>query len=147
MYGDSLGLASRALRDVTFRCMPPTAVYCQARRWYTKLAEAVRAVQTIPRAANQVRECGAQVEYLQILALSVCSYISALPQYLERFAARYANPLRQYRFCKFAHFNLAQVGSDLYGPPPQKKKSTTFVVLFCGGDPYGNRTHVFSVRG
>ena len=30
---------------------------------------------------------------------------------------------------------------------PTKWKSTTFVVLFHFGDPYGNRTHVFSVRG
>ena len=44
---------------LTFRCIPPWAVYCQARRWYTKLAEAVRTAQAFPRAANQVRECGA----------------------------------------------------------------------------------------
>ncbi len=39
---------------------------------------------------NAVRESN----MLMYFRFSLCSHISALPQYLERYAARYANPLR-----------------------------------------------------
>ena len=44
---------------------------------------------------KQVRECGARVKGKVLISMSVLIswYISALPQYLDRFAARYANPL------------------------------------------------------
>ena len=53
---------------------------------------------------KQVRECGARVENNALISRSVqiSRYISALPQYLERFAARYTNPLRHNNFCKSA---------------------------------------------
>ena len=37
--------------------------------------------------------------------------ISALPQYLARFAARYANLLRLLDFCKFARIRIANYGN------------------------------------
>ena len=54
---------------------------------------------------KQVRECGARVIYADkfSLVLGVLWNISALPQYLERYAARYANPLRHTILCKFAY--------------------------------------------
>ena len=53
---------------------------------------------------KQVRECGARVDNNALISRSVQTsrYISALPQYLERFAARYTNPLRHNNFCKSA---------------------------------------------
>ena len=48
--------------------------------------------------AKQVRECGARVNCSDIISRSFCTSISALPQYLVRFATRYANPLRDTNF-------------------------------------------------
>ena len=38
-------------------------------------------------------------------------------------------------------------GRKRTGHQHRKRKSRTYVLLFCAGDRYGNRTHVFSVRG
>ena len=46
---------------------------------------------------KQVRECGARVDNNKAIisrSVLISWYISALPQYLERFAPRYTNPLR-----------------------------------------------------
>ena len=49
-----------------------------------------------------VRECGARVKSENVFSRSVLIswYISALPQYLERYAARYTNPLCHTNSCK-----------------------------------------------
>ena len=69
-----------------------------------QMIRAISTVSVISRndiaSAKQVRECGARVIYYYIISLvvQVLRNISALPQYLERYATRYANPLR---VCKY----------------------------------------------
>ena len=84
---------------------------------------------------KQVRECG--VRYLCAMKISLApgSFLSALPQYLA--SARYANP-RSRTTC----YALGSVLCEA-----QKKIGTHIGVPIFFGDSYGNRTHVFSVRG
>ena len=69
-----------------------------------QMIRAISTVSVISRndiaSAKQVRECGARVIYYYIISLvvQVLRNISALRQYLERYATRYANPLR---VCKY----------------------------------------------
>ena len=116
--------------------------------------EMVRAISTrsviitnIIPSGKQVRECGAQVKSMQIISRSVCSYSSALPQYLERDARGMRTPCASLIFCKFARTSIAQVGSVLCGAQTKRKRHPQGVPFLFAGDPYGNRTHVFSVRG
>ena len=89
--GLSLSMSSRTVGtlfvDDTARAEPKNAIRC-------------------PSAASgkQVRECGARVKSENVFSRSVLIpwYISALPQYLERYAARYVNPLRHTNSCKSA---------------------------------------------
>ena len=100
--------------------------------------------------AKQVRECGARVIYAYKipLVLRVLWNISALPQYLERFAARYANPLRVCKYLQICACRHGASGFEFVRSTNKKKQTPTSECLFLFvGDPYGNRTHVFSVRG
>lgn len=72
--------------------------------------------------AKQVRECGARVGYIEIISRSVCSYISALPQYLERDARGMRTPCAAQIFPKTANKVSAQVGSVLCGAQIKRNK-------------------------
>ena len=63
---------------------------------------------------------------MQIISRSVCTYISALPQYLERFAARYANPLRVYEFLQICTHRHSASGFG-FVRSTNKKKQTPLV--------------------
>ena len=132
-------------------------------------ASVIRAI-NIP-SAKQVRECGARVicAYIIPLILRILWNISALPV----LCGAYGNLLRPARLpTRKRRSNVstpirasanvqdkqikamnciickARVGSmSVRATNDKKKKSTTSVVLSVVGDPYGNRTHVFSVRG
>ena len=122
--------------------------YLHTLRLKSKLAD-LRAANANPYPENlaiswwgdEIWECGARVICVDIIPLFVriqCN-ISALPQYLARFAARYANPLRLLDFCKFARIRIAQVGSRSCEARTKKKSKKDIqkdVRL------YGNQPHL-----
>ena len=79
---------------------------------------------------KQVRECGAQVKSMQIISRSVCSYISALPQYLERDARGMRTPCATQIFPKTANKVSAQVGSVLCGAQIKRNKHPLWSACF-----------------
>ena len=119
---------------------------------------------------DEIRECGARVICVDTIPLFVriqCN-ISALPQYLARFAARYDNlntgisprgrifarSTPDKRACRspsgkcepiFKRSAFECVRCE-YGSP-RKAKRTSKRMSFLLGDPYGNRTHVTAVKG
>ena len=68
------------------------------------------------------RVSGARVGYIEIISRSVCSYISALPQYLERDARGMRTPCATQIFPKTANKVSAQVGSVLCGAQIKRNK-------------------------
>ena len=137
-------------RYLKFRCIPTESVSCLASR-YTVHAELKTEIRCcIAASGKQVRECGARVNNEDLISRSAQSswYISALPQYLERFAARYTNPLRVNDFLQICRHWHSASGFEFVRSTNKKRKTPTSECLsFFVGDPYGNRTHVFSVRG
>ena len=119
-----------------------------------QMIRAISTVSVISRndiaSAKQVRECGARVIYYYIISLvvQVLRNISALPQYLERYATRYANPLRVCKYLQICACRHSASGFEFVRSTNKKKQTPTSECLFLFvGDPYGNRSHVFSVRG
>ena len=85
----------------------------------------------ISRAANKYGECGAQVKSTNIISRSVLIswYISALPQYLERYAARYTNPLRIQWFLQICTCKYSASGFG-FAQSTKKRKTPTLECLF-----------------